>query len=184
MARMLIAYATKEGHTAHIAEQLGEALAARGHDVRLARVGKEPLAVPAEIDAAIVGGAIHANRQLPELVAFARANRDRLAGLPTAFFTVCLSATDDTPEGAATTEGYVRQFIAETGWRPARTAVFAGKLAWTQYDFFTRLVMKLITRRKGLTDQDTARDYDYTDYAAVRRFAEEFAAAVEQRRAA
>jgi menaquinone-dependent protoporphyrinogen oxidase len=78
----------------------------------------------------------------------------------------------------------VRQFIEETGWQPARTAVFAGKLAWTQYDFFTRLVMKLITRRKGLIDQDTARDYDYTDYAAVRRFAEGFAAAVEQRRAA
>ena len=184
MARLLIAYATKEGHTGHIAERMRETLAARGHDVRLARVGKAPTEVPADTDAVIVGGSIHAGKHQPELVAFAREHRDRLARLPSAFFTVCLTAVDDTPEAAAETAKYVQQFIAESGWRPARTAAFAGRLAWTQYDFFTRLVMKLVTRQHGLTDQDTSRDYDYTDYEAVRRFAEDVAATVEPRRAA
>jgi len=182
MVRMLIAYATKEGHTGHIAERMREALAAQGHDVQVQRVGKPPTDVPADIDAAIVGGSILAGKHLPELVAFAKQNRDRLAGLPSAFFTVCLSAVDDTPEAAAETDKYVQQFIAESGWHPGRAVAFAGRLAWTHYDFFTRLIMKLITRQHGLKDQDTSRDYDYTDYDAVRRFAEDFAATVEQPR--
>ena len=71
-------------------------------------------------------------------------------------------------------------FGDETGWTPRHTAVFAGRLAWTQYDFFTRLVMKLITRHHGIPDQDVKRDYDYTDYAAVRAFALEVAASAER----
>ena len=184
MARILIAYATKEGHTAIIAERLRATLVARGHDVRLERVGKQPITVSSETDAVIVGGSIHVGKHLPELAAFAKQNRDRLAALPSALVTVCLAAVDDTPEAVAETDKYVQQFMAETGWQPAHTIAFAGRLAWTQYDFFTRLIMKLITRQHGLTDQDTSRDYDYTDYEAVRRFAEAFAATVEQHRAA
>ncbi len=184
MARMLIAYATKEGHTAQIAERMRESLAARGHDVQPMRVGKEPTEVPAGIDAVLVGGPIHAGKHLPDLVAFAARNRDRLAGLPTAFFIVCLTAVDDTPEAAAETEKYAQEFIAQSGWHPGRTVAFAGRLAWTHYDFFTRLIMKLITRKQLPSDQDTSHDYDYTDYDAVRRFAEDFAGMVEQRRAA
>lgn len=184
MARILIAYATKEGHTGQIAERMRDTLAARGHDVRLARVGKAPAEVPADVDAVLVGGSILAGKHLPELVAFAERNHDRLTALPAAFFTVCLAAMDDTPEAAAETEKYLREFSEASGWTPARAVAFAGRLAWTQYDFFTRLIMKLITRQHGIADRDTSRDYDYTDYDAVRRFAEDFAATLEQRRAA
>jgi menaquinone-dependent protoporphyrinogen oxidase len=74
----------------------------------------------------------------------------------------------------------VQRFCDDTGWTPIHTAVFAGRLAWTQYDVFTRVLMKLITRHQGVPDQDTHRDYDYTDYDAVRRFAVDVTAAVER----
>jgi menaquinone-dependent protoporphyrinogen oxidase len=180
MTHILIAYATRQRHTEGIAEQMREAIAARGVDVQLERLGKAPLDVPLDTDGVIVGGAIHAGKHLPELVAFARKNRDRLATLPTSFFTVCLTAVDDTPAAAAETEKYVKEFIDEAGWKPDRTTAFAGKLAWTQYDFFTRLIMKLITRQHGLKDQDTSRDYDYTDYEAVRRYATDFSTTVDE----
>jgi menaquinone-dependent protoporphyrinogen oxidase len=53
-------------------------------------------------------------------------------------------------------------------------------LAWTQYDFHTRLLMKLVLRKRPLSagELDTSHDVDYTDYEAVRRFAEEFADSV------
>ena len=70
----------------------------------------------------------------------------------------------------------MQAFCDETGWTPRHTAVFTGRLAWTQYDFFTRLVMKLITKHQGIEDQDVKRDYDYTDYDAVRGFATKVAA--------
>ena len=180
MTHILIAYATMEGHTAVIAERLGATLAERGHDVRLEHVGKQPVVIPTDTDAVIVAGSIHAGKHLPELSAFVRQNRDRLTDLPSALVTVCLSAVEDTPEATAETNSYVQQFISGTGWQPVQTIAFAGCLAWTQYDFFTRLIMKLITRQHGVSDQDTSRDYDYTDYDAVRQFAETFAQSVEQ----
>jgi menaquinone-dependent protoporphyrinogen oxidase len=179
MARILIAYATKEGHTAKIAEHMREALAAGGHDVLVERVEKRPSELPPGLDGVIVGGSIHAAKHLPELVGWVRANRDRLEALPSAFFTVCLTAADDSPESQAETQVVVDRFLEDTGWQAPRTAVFAGRLAWTQYDFFTRQLMKLIVRQHGSKDLDTSRDYDYTDYDTVARFAEELAAGLD-----
>jgi len=49
----------------------------------------------------------------------------------------------------------------------------AGALKYTQYDFFTRLLMKRIAKKEGRTT-DTSRDYEYTDWNAVRQFVKEF----------
>jgi menaquinone-dependent protoporphyrinogen oxidase len=171
MPRLLIAYATVEGHTATIAEFMRDELQAGGHDVSLLEISHGDEELPSDIDAVIVGGSIHVGHHKKQLVAFAKANRDRLAELPGGFFTVCLGALDDSDEGRATTAGYVQAFRDATGWEPRETAVFPGRLAWTQYDFFTRTLMKLILRHAGTADRDVHRDYDYTDYDAVRRFA-------------
>ena len=173
MAHIVIAYATVEGHTAHIAEEMRDSLGAAGHTVEVLHVHDRDTELPGDADAVIVGGPIHAGRHKRELVAWAREHRDRLSGMPNGFFTVCLTAAEDTAEARETSAGYVQEFREQSGWDPARTAVFAGRLAWTQYDFFTRTLMKLITKHQGVKDQDVKRDYDYTDYEAVRAFAAE-----------
>jgi menaquinone-dependent protoporphyrinogen oxidase len=175
MARLLIAYATVEGHTAKIAECMRDALESGAHEVQLLEVRDGHEQLPEEIDAVIVGGSIHMGHHKKELVTFATANQARLAELPAGFFTVCLGALDDSEEGRTATADYVSAFCEATGWTAPNTAVFPGRLAWTQYDFFTRLVMKLIMRHQGSPDRDVHRDYDYTDYDVVRRFAAEVA---------
>jgi menaquinone-dependent protoporphyrinogen oxidase len=180
MATVLIVYSTKEGHTEKIAERMSEALAASGHDVHAARVVREPVEIGRDVDAVIVGGSIHKGRHADELVEFARRNRERLDSLPAGFFTVCLSAVESTPESQAATEGYLNAFMAESGWQPEDVAVFAGSLAWTHYDFFTTLVMRLIARHYGMPERfGRTQDYDYTDYDAVQAFAEKIASRVE-----
>jgi menaquinone-dependent protoporphyrinogen oxidase len=171
MPRLLIAYATVEGHTATIAEFMRDELQAGGHDVSLLEISHGDEKLPSDIDAVIVGGSIHVGHHKKQLVAFAKANRDRLAELSAGFFTVCLSALDDSDEGRTTTAEYVQAFRTATGWEPRHAAVFPGRLAWTQYDVFTRLLMRVIMRGRGSGDRDVHRDYDYTDYDAVRRFA-------------
>jgi menaquinone-dependent protoporphyrinogen oxidase len=63
---------------------------------------------------------------------------------------------------------------AETGWHPRRVELVAGALPYTRYNFLVRFVMRRISRKEG-GDTDTSRDYEYTDWAAVDRFAAEFA---------
>jgi menaquinone-dependent protoporphyrinogen oxidase len=180
MATVLIVYSTKEGHTEKIVERMRETLMAGGHDVRTAHVVRDSVGIDHDVDAVIVGGPIHKGRHADELVEFARRNRERLNSLSAGFFTVCLSAVESTPESQAATEGYLNAFVAESGWHPENVAVFAGSLAWTHYDFFTTLVMRLIARHYGMPERfDRTQDYDYTDYDAVQAFAEKIASRVE-----
>ena len=80
-------------------------------------------------------------------------------------------AAHDNPEVA---EGYIEEFAEDTGWRPDMVGHFAGALLYKQYGFIKRHLMKKIARDKGNSDTDTSRDYVYTDWDGVKRFAEEF----------
>jgi menaquinone-dependent protoporphyrinogen oxidase len=60
------------------------------------------------------------------------------------------------------------------------TTQIAGALKYTQYDFFKRLIMKMIAKREGQTT-DTSKDYEYTDWNAVKKFTLEFALKASQK---
>jgi menaquinone-dependent protoporphyrinogen oxidase len=60
MAKVLVAYGTKMGGTAGIAERVAEVLRGRGHDVTLSPAGKVPR--KARFDAAVVGSGLYAGR--------------------------------------------------------------------------------------------------------------------------
>lgn len=79
------------------------------------------------------------------------------------------------------TDACLRDFTSTTGWVPERTATFAGMLAWTQYDVFTRVLMKLILPKQRLPPEqlDTSHDVDCTDCEAVERFGTEFARSLD-----
>lgn len=176
MARVAIVHATREGHTAKIAGHMRAALVQDGHEAIVLALGEEPTAIPEDADAVIVGGPIHRAAYPPELAEFVRSHHLRLEELASGFFTVCLAAADDSPEAAEAVREIEDGFQEETGWFPRRRAVFAGALAWSQYDVFTRVLMRLMLRDQPNADLDTTHDHDYTDYSAVAAFAREIAA--------
>jgi menaquinone-dependent protoporphyrinogen oxidase len=108
-----------------------------------------------------------------ELVAFARHNRDSLARLPNAFLPVSLAAARDSASAKGEVAKTLARFRAKTRWMPAMTLPVAGALPYTRYGFFTKLVMRLISRVAG-GDTDTSRDYEYTDWSALSEFATRF----------
>ena len=89
-----------------------------------------------------------------------------------------LAIADGTEKGRVEAESYVETFVNETGWYPQKIGLFAGALVYTKYNFLLRWIMRHIARSKGSRDLDTKRDYFYTDFEAVKRFAKEFLASV------
>src|SRR5215204_3405096 len=81
-----------------------------------------------------------------------------------------MAAHDDMEEA----EGYIEEFVRETGWHPAKVGLFGGALLYTHYGFIKRHLMKKIARDKGNPDTDTSRDYIYTEWDGVKHFVEEF----------
>ena len=176
--KVLVLYSSFDGQTRRIAQRVAEVVVRAGHAIRLMDA-EDPRAAEAirEDDAVIVGAAIrygHFRRSLEKLV---RAQRPVLAAAPNAFFSVCLSAGGPgaKPELA---RQYVDDFCERTGWEPHDVATFAGALQYSRYNFFIRFMMRMIVGHAG-GDTDTTRDYEYTDWAAVERFAARFAAGLE-----
>jgi len=175
----LILYSTTEGHTARIAERIAQRLRGKGRRVEMHRADAVPESLePAGYDGVIVGSSIHYGRHPGFLRTLARRFRAALTAQPSAFFSVSLSAGGPgaKPEAA---RRYLETFLRQVDWHPAQTATFAGALQYSKYGVFKRLLMRMIVGIAG-GDTDPTRDYEYTDWNAVDRFADEFAQRLKQ----
>jgi len=90
---------------------------------------------------------------------------------------VCLSVLQHDDKTRRDFARILEQFVSETRWRPATIKEVAGALPYTRYGWLRRLIMKRIVGKAG-GDTDTRRDYEYTDWADLRRFASDFGRAL------
>lgn len=179
MCEIPVFYATTEGQTRRIAERLAMMLRSRGFNSRAIDV-TTPEATSIDwphVQGAILGASLHAGRHQPSAMAFARTHVRELNACPSMFFSVSLSAASKLPEERAAARKLAEQFAEQTYWRPRSITCIAGRLAYTQYGFAKRLVMRWIARRAG-GSTDTSRDHEYTDWSAVERLAREMTDAV------
>jgi menaquinone-dependent protoporphyrinogen oxidase len=172
--RILVLYASTDGQTARIAERVGGVLSAAGCGVTLRSA--DALEAIWEIDthdAVIVGGGVRYGKHPPYLVERVRDSLALITARPNAFFSVSLSAGGPGARPAEATR-IIDRFIERTGWQPQECASFAGALRYSRYNAFIRFMMRCIVGMAG-GDTDTSRDYEYTDWEAVERFAAAFA---------
>lgn len=174
MTRILVLYSSTHGHTGKIAARIAETIGPAA-ELRSADTAKQ--LEPWRYDAVVVGASIHAGHHQKAVLEWLRDHAGVLNTLPSAFFSVCLTAADDTDEARADSQAYVSRTLEETGWRPRLTRTFAGALQYREYDLFTRLLIKLMMKHGG-HPTDTSRDHDFTDWDDVERFGAECAALV------
>ena len=183
MKPILILYATREGHTHHIAEHIAGLLRDQGFPVEPRNV-KECSEVfdLAGYSAAILAASVHMGEHEREMIAFVKRHREALDSLPSAFLSVSLSeagvedrtASEDKREQAKEdVERMLATFFEETGWHPARVTPVAGALLFTKYGLILRFIMKRIARKAG-SSTDTSRDHVFTDWDGLERFVNEF----------
>lgn len=171
----LVLWASEHGHTEKIAARIAEVLRREGVDARVQRAGHGADPSPADHDGVVIAASVHRGAHQHEVVEYARRHRTLLSARPSAFVSVSLTAADDATESRDATQQLIDEFLDETGWIPETTISVAGALQYREYDFVTRLVMRLIASRYE-ADTDTAHDHEYTDWDAVERFAASFGA--------
>lgn len=172
--KLLIVYGTSEGHTASIANFMADLAETKGVEVEL--LDSATLTKPLTNqgwNAAIVGGSVHQGTHQVSIRAFVQNNLSILQTLPSAFFSVSLSAAVKDDMHQAEALSYVTSFLEEVTWQPLATACFAGAIKHGEYDYFKEMVLRLLARQLG---GDTVKkvDVSYTDWRDVQTFVEDF----------
>ena len=168
--RVAIVYGTGEGQTEKIAGRIADAVRERDHETTVANAADLPADLALEgFDVVVVGASVHGGQFQQTVRAFASEHEEALTALPSAFFSVSLTAASDEPGAHGRIEEYVDGFVEETGWKPDLVAHFAGALRYSEYGFVKRFVMRHISKTAGL-ESDGKRDYEYTDWADVDAF--------------
>ena len=80
---------------------------------------------------------------------FITAHCDRLNNGNPHFFTVCMAVNSVHEKSRDEARLYGEKLIAQTGWKPVLGQTFAGAAKYTEYNFITRFIMKLISWREG-----------------------------------
>lgn len=168
--RVLVALHSSRGQTEKIGRHLADRLYAHGSAVDVHPVDSAP--APAGYDVVVLGDSIHLSHHSRELVGYLHRHAVELSGIPSALFQVSMTSMDTDQEHAAKAQQMVRQLLDETGFAPDALAMFAGALAYTTYSWATRRMICAIAQQTGLST-DTSHDHEYTDWAAVDRFADE-----------
>jgi len=183
-AHVLVAYDSTHGHTARIAERLATVLRDAGCEAAVWQLGAGTAPVdPGDFDGVMVGASVHAGHHQASVARWLSEHHTTLAGRPSAFFSVSLTAAEDSAEARATTRALIDELLDETGWAPTATTAFAGALLFHEYNVPTRVLMRLIARRvhkRTGIEVDVHEDTDYTDWDAVERFGRDFAATVQR----
>jgi menaquinone-dependent protoporphyrinogen oxidase len=140
--RILVAYASRAGSTAEVAEVVGQILREGGAEVDVYPVGD--VHSLAGYDALVLGSAIWVGKPLPEALQFATAQQQALAGLSVAYFILCDTLREDTPANRATAHGYVTPL--EQIKQPVSLGLFAGKKDFSTVHPLLRWLLKHVVK--------------------------------------
>jgi len=165
--KILIIYGTIEGQTRKIARFMEEVLQEAGHQVTISNAMEEPPA-PSNFDAVVVGSSIHMHKYNNATKQYIMDHVEALNGKPSAFFSVSMAVASNIPEEHEEAEKISKDFLEQTGWQTSTVWQIAGALRYTQYDYFKKLIMRMIAKKQGGAT-DTGKDHEYTDWEKTKK---------------
>ena len=158
---MLVAYDSKLGSTAEVAQFIGSVLTEQGAETEV-----KSLSTVDDLEAydrVILGGAIHYDRWLPDATAFVKENKATLSSVPVSFFFTCLTLAKPTPAALLKAEGYadkLRSIAPEV--TPTTIGGFAGVLQFARTPWPARFALRMLSIATGV------KEGDYRDWTAIR----------------
>jgi len=170
----LIVYATHEGQTGKIAHFIEDELRKSGRDTRLANALEATTDIDFDgVDIVILAAPVHERRHPKLFEAFLTAQAGELAVRHTLMLSVSLSAAF--PEGLEEAEEYLIEMKMRCRFNQDVETLVAGAVRTSEYDYFaSQLVRHVVLRDR---DYDPARgEYEFTDWAALRKTLSDFLA--------
>lgn len=182
MKKIAIFYATTEGQTSKIAEAIAREFSSMNFATHLVRANDSPWIFEARnYDGVVIGASVHIGRFPLSFRRQVRENAAEIRKVPSAFFSVCLGILDKVhPQSRDAERKIVRDFLERAEVRPALQAIFGGAIRYSKYGFLKRMALHAIAQKAG-AETRTDRDYEFTDWDEVRKFARDFVDRLERK---
>jgi menaquinone-dependent protoporphyrinogen oxidase len=167
-------YATTHGQTRRIAERLVQMFSERGYTSRATNVASRD-ADHVDWDCAqavVVTASLHAHKHQRAAARFCRDNARYLNVRPSVFLSVSLAIASNDAGERRDAARIAQEFVNAARWTGGKVTCLAGRLAFTEYGWLTRFVMKRIALQHG-QPTDTSRDYEFTNWDEVARVADD-----------
>ncbi|MEE3652252.1 MULTISPECIES: menaquinone-dependent protoporphyrinogen IX dehydrogenase [unclassified Brenneria] len=169
--KALILFSSKDGQTRAIASYIANSLKGSLECDVISLLSTNDIDLN-KYDRILIGASVRYGRFNPAVNKFIRQHLTYLQELPSAFFSVNLTARK--PEKRSLqTNAYTRKFLLNSPWQPDLCGVFAGALRYPRYWWFDRVMIQLIMHMTG-GETDSSKEIEYTDWEQVTRFAHEF----------
>ncbi len=139
--RILVTYATRFGSTAEVAAKIDAVLSKAGAVVDLRPVDK--VRSLESYDAVIIGSPIRGGTWTAEAASFLEAHCEELARLRVAYFTVCMTLREDTPETRRLVSDYHAPLLENFPQiHPVSIGMFAGRVNYATFSWLLNLMAK------------------------------------------
>ena len=158
-AKILVAYATRNGSTAEIAQAIGKELTTAGHTADVAEI--KTVFTLEGYTAAVFGGPLYMGSIDSAVSKFIENNREQLQKLPVAAFVVGLAPKNPDPGASEAAMAALKKSLGPV--TPVSSALFAGKLDPAKLSFIQRKMTELVKSPLG----------DFRDWNAIAAWARE-----------
>jgi menaquinone-dependent protoporphyrinogen oxidase len=160
MTTVLVAYASKHGSTAEIAQVIGDTLGHNGFSVDVLSV--EQVAMVRDYDAIVLGGSVYTGKWLKEAVNFLWTNSQSLRDIPLYIFSSGPIGEGDPIDmmDGFTIPNEIQDLTAEMNLRDVR--VFHGKIDLRKLTLAELMLFKSVAARTG----------DYRKWDAIKLWAQ------------
>jgi menaquinone-dependent protoporphyrinogen oxidase len=167
--KVLVAYGSKHGMTAEIAERIAEVLRGQGIEADVASADRA--GAPAGYRAVVLGAGVYAGMWRRQAAKYLKAHEAELTAMPVWLFS-------SGPTGAGDLEKLLSGWTFPAGLRPVAErikprgiVVFRGAFDAARANFFERWIMKKVKAETG----------DFRDWAAIEAWAAEIAKALKEK---
>jgi menaquinone-dependent protoporphyrinogen oxidase len=182
MCEIPVFYATTEGQTRRIAHVMATTLRAAGFDSQAIEVKSSRAQAFSwtRARAVVLAASVHAGKHQHEAESFVRSHLAELNDRPSVFVSVSLSICSKVASEADAARATAERLPVQAGWKANRVVCVAGRLAYTQYGWLKRFIMRRIAAHSG-GPTDTTVDHELTDWNQVTAIAADLAARVANR---
>lgn len=168
--KALVAYGTRYGSTAGIAEKIAGVLVDAGNDVDLVDLGKERIRDVNKYDLVIAGSGIQVGKWTKESLRFLDENKQALRERKIALFATSGQARDKTKQDEYIEE-YVVQVAEKYGLAPVRVGLFVGAFDMNKYNFPVKLLMKSLIKDLESFGYDINKPVDLREWDKIEEWA-------------